>query len=347
MWKQTTKLPAWINLTGTHLPNLTPATQRETEALQEVIGECLFIERIELNGRHLQMYRIKNDPSVGDYLVRWLPSNQYDETIDTYNFSLWLNTQDFLTPYPVIKPFQLKSLNDGLIYGVKYYQHRLLSPIPSDMIELATRLAQFHDILPRHKNHDVWKKNTEKRMRTLSRVRDSLANGEWRSGPDPDRLCEIAKDRSLDFIRDDLPRQSLHGDLNYRNAFVPTVELDQSSLQVMLLDFEDVKHSVLPVVFELALVIERFILVHDLDNETAVTAAQVFLSSYQNKCLHELNLNKVDWVSILQSLNLRSLCVLSLIENQGGDIPEDEWKKFFYLFECVKQQADLWHCIAS
>ncbi len=347
MWKQTTKPPAWVSLTDVCLPKFVPATQEEIDALQEVLGDGLGIERMELGGRHLHMYRVKNYSMGGELLIKWLPSERYDEARETYELSYWLSERGFSTPYPILEPCQLNLYRGGLIYGISYHRHRLLRPTPEDMQALAISLVQIHDILPRHEKYGQWRQNTEKRLSLLASIRNDLANGKLRSGPDPDRLREIASDKRLDFIRNDMSRQSLHGDLNFRNAFVPLLEGDQVNSSIMVLDFEDVKHSVLPVVFELALVIERFIMVHALKNEKIITLARIFLSNYKERCIHRMDLEAVDWVNVIQSLNLRSLCVLSLIESQGGIIPSGEWYKFFYLFDIAERQAELWRRIAG
>ena len=253
---------------------------------------------------------------------------------------------EFLTPCPFGEPLDVEFLGcSGVICSLGYMEHRLLDVSLSDLSGLALSLVKLHETLSCHPDISMWEVNTNRRLDKLSRVRSLIANRKSEFGPNPDLLYRLANNLELDFVRNDLPVQCLHGDMNYRNAFVPEKSQDISSLGIMLFDFEDVSHSVLPLVFELALVIERFITVHDVDYIKAANIARGFLDTYANNFTNTPELSEINWLNVIQSLHLRSLCVLSLIESEEVKVPDEEWNKFFYLFDRANKQSEIWNSL--
>lgn len=341
MWQQVNKLPAWISLSEGSLPNRVPATKEETDWLKKLLNEEILVERIEFAGSHLQMYWAKGGV-FGEFLIKYLPSSKCMASNQAYELAGWLSNKGCLTPLPL----KIVDLNgDGFLHLYKYHIHRLLKPIKSDMCNLSNSLALLHHALNDHPAKASWKDNTQNRLFSLLNIRRLLADGILKVGPRPTILSKIAQNKKLDFVRSDLPYKALHGDMNYRNVFASTKKSGTNPQEVMILDFEDVQHSFLPEVFELALIIERFIMVNDLDDNVSISLAKNFLESYQDSISIEFDIKSIDWLNVIQSLNLRSLCVLSLIESEGGEIPGAEWHKFFDLFKRSQQQAYLWNSL--
>ena len=118
------------------------------------------------------------------------------------------------------------------------------------------------------------------------------------------------------------------------------VSLEVNAGEAVLLDFEDVFHSVLPPAFELLLMIERFVLVPIPADDAAVRLARSLLSGYRpDSSGASLDLGGRRPSDVLRSLSLRSLCVLALGERSGVMIASDEWRKFFALEQSAQQRA--------
>lgn len=347
MWKQTNKLPAWISLTDKSIPVEAIATPEEVNALKDIIGHNFTINRMELDGRHLHIYRAKQNNAgsndKNDIIVKWTCEEGEATAYDVHSIAQWLYEQGVSTPRTLCKPQKAVFLGDrGILCSLDYMEHNLLGVTKADLSALALSLVKLHEVLPSHPSVNIWALNTNNRFNKLSEMRSFLMKGVGEFGPLPQRLYDIANNLKLDFFRKDLPVQCLHGDMNYRNAFVSKNNKSELSVEVTLLDFEDVVHSVLPLEFELALVIERFITVHNISQDNAIDIANCFLSTYTKNCTNTPNFQKVNWLNIIQSLHLRSLCVLSLIESENGKVPDEEWHKFFYLFDRAEQQSHVW-----
>jgi Ser/Thr protein kinase RdoA (MazF antagonist) len=111
----------------------------------------------------------------------------------------------------------------------------------------------------------------------------------------------------------------LHGDLHPGNM----MQVDDT---IYFFDFEDTLHSYLPLVYELALVMERLIFVRHESADEIMKLGQDFIKSYRsNGGLYQFHEKDVYAQS---TLALRSLCVLTLCEIEGNPIHAEEWNKF-------------------
>jgi len=197
-------------------------------------------------------------------------------------------------------------------------------------------VAALHAALARHRAREEWRTHTELRLAELTAIRTGCASGKIAAGPDPDLLRRLASDRSLDFTCQDLQARPLHGDLNPGNVLM----VEEKPL---LLDFEDVFHSYLPVQFELALMVERFVLVRVNDDAIAVDIGRGLLGSYGAEVDTKPQRATTDPVNVLRALALRSLCVLTLAASNGLLVSDREWKKFFQLErQAVERAQTIW-----
>ncbi len=345
MWKQKNREPAWVAITELPHAEFKPAFGAEKQALERFFSPDIVVdlaERLYLGERFLDMYRVRGYDDSNGWLVKWLHPERYHESAKSYCLIQWLIKQDILTPEPAFEPRRVGAVkhvwDQGVLWAVRYHIHRFLRPDPEDLFALGRLLAKFHNALQRHPDRIHWKKETQQRIFCLSRVRTALANGDWTCKVKNRDVREIAEDSTLDFERLDLPRQPLHGDANLTNFLM-------TNRGLMVIDFEDVHHSFLPLEFELAYALERLVMVHPLPDQVMIQLGSALLRGYFNSATTTRSINSEDWVPVIKSLNLRSLCVLALIENQGGHVPQGEWNKFHYLFRRADIQAGIWRSL--
>lgn len=210
------------------------------------------------------------------------------------------------------------------------------------MAKLGTALADLHEILAGHPERKDWARTTRSRLSVLSDTRTMLASGAKIAGPHPDRLRALASRPDLDFCMWDTSRRPLHGDLNRGNLY-----FDADRDAVSLIDFEDVQHSDLPPIFELAFLIERHITAIEPEEKMARDAGQTLWQAYRAGIEPSVatSLRKSGLGKATRSINLRSLCVLALLETEGATIPQEEWQKFFDLFDFAERNDDLYQAI--
>lgn len=221
-------------------------------------------------------------------------------------------------------------MNGHRLWLYPYHEGRSPSPCNEDMAAIGSELGRLHRVLCRHPSAAKWQVRTAARMARLSAVRLALADGTLVAGPDPALLQRIARDWSIDFMPDRYGGTGectpLHGDLNIHNIF-----LDNRGCT--FLDFEDVFHSLLPPIFDLAMLSQRVALVGP-----SLTAVQplsaVLFDAYEKEAHYRPMLEQVP--EALRGLALRALCILA--ENDPSAFHYQEWQKFFWLLTHAESQ---------
>jgi Ser/Thr protein kinase RdoA (MazF antagonist) len=166
-------------------------------------------------------------------------------------------------------------------------------------------------------------------------VRADVAEGRLITRVDPAAVRSICRS-GADFSSTDA-RQPLHGDLHLSNILMPV----GGDAKPIFIDFEEVGHSVLPARFELALFIERAVLVREPDDARAAALADSFLSAYFAGDDNAARLFKSRAVETLQALAARSLCVLADMERNGLEVDDAEWMKFVELYAQASRRAQV------
>ncbi len=214
--------------------------------------------------------------------------------------------------------------SDGrVLWSYPFFEGQPPRPEPAQLAAIGLALGRVHRALADAPERDHWRRRTDARIAALQQVRQALAEGRLRAGTEPDRLAALAANPAISFAPEDHPgrRTPLHGDLNLFNMLM-------ADGQCLFLDWEDVVHSVLPPVFDLATVFERVALV-----EPGAPAAPPLLAALLD-AYHESSGTEVPPTAVapaLRGLALRSLCTLAASDPEGAD--HREWRKFFFLLD--------------
>jgi len=286
------------------------------------------------------MYRL--DAKAGpSFLLKLVDSEKQEGVLRAEGIAKWLVEQGLDLPAP-LPGFPRETLEGDVAILLPFVSGQRVEPSISDMRAVGKSLGAFHHSLVRHPDHVSWCAFTDARLSELNAVRVHLSGKNDVKPQYAKRLSELAADRSLDFRFKAIPRRPLHGDLNPGNILMV-------GDRAVLLDFEDVFHSVLPVAFDLALVLERLVLVKVADEQLAIDLGRAFMFEYSRSggsFVDVAALSAQEWTSVLRSLALRSLCTLALGEESGIQVETVEWEKFFYLEQLATGKGHLIECMA-
>jgi len=218
------------------------------------------------------------------------------------------------------------ALPDGRqLWGYPYHFGRAPAPTEQDLMAVGGALGRLHQRLAEHPHKKKWLQNTDHRLARLTALRHSLAQGKILAGPHPDKLQRLASDTCIHFEPqhhgEAACRTALHGDLNLFNMLM-------ADGHCTFLDFEDVFHSVMPPVFDLATVFERVVVVEgaSVNGDRLLTA---LLGAYEETSGIRVDPRQV--APALRGLALRALCTLAGSDPAGHD--DKEWRKFFHLMD--------------
>jgi Ser/Thr protein kinase RdoA (MazF antagonist) len=325
--------PAWSGLAPA-LPEPVEISAAEAEEVLRAFGLSGQLTGLRLGGGNVEHYRLQ-PPSGPPLFLKLVGPGQRDIAKRAEALARWLAGKG-LAVSAQLDGFPRRTSDGQMALAAPFIEGRRIRADEHDLRLLGETIAGLHLLLASHPDRPAWKLATRARLDTLTNVRADLSSGSLRCGPEPNRLRELAADMTAEFDLGSVETAALHGDLNSGNVLV-----DVASGRHVLLDFEDVLHSVLPPIFELLLVIERFVLVPIEDDETALTRSHALLDAYRRSGGRQLSAHGRAPAAVLRGLALRSLCVLAYGEAAGIGTPDDEWRKFLVLEERARQRAPL------
>lgn len=217
-------------------------------------------------------------------------------------------------------------LSQDLLYGRNAHADQ------ADMKRLGTLLARLHSQLIKLSDTAAIRKASQQRDRTLAEARDDqalLTKLDYRA--DEVRACIAEQDPTLPSDH----AQPLHGDLNLGNLLF--VEPDGRPI---LLDFEDSLHNWHSPKMDLAMALERFVLVRCSNDVQALTLGRALFDGYRQVG------GQLDWSTgelgeTLRTLSVRALLLLAQRHAELQPVAETEWDKFLLLIEQTRQRDQL------
>lgn len=315
--------PAWTSL-APGLPDEAPADDALARQIGAVLGSEGVLHALQYGGRPSGHFRFDALDGRRTFL-KLVPEERCRTLRQADAVADWLGRRGVAAIGPV-RGFPRRLASGQWLFAYPYHDGRRFAAEADDVRRLGEALARLHRALADHPQRAAWDRATRRRLAGLQELRGRLASGRLSAGPCPDELAALAADAELDFVRPDLPRTPLHGDLNAGNVLC-----DRATGRPVLLDFEDVFHSVLPPLFELALAAQRFVLVPVAGRRPGEALVAQLLHAYEAALGRDAGVCPADLPAAMRSLSLRSLCVLADCQQRGIAIDESEWRKFFYL----------------
>ena len=128
--------------------------------------------------------------------------------------------------------------------------------------------------------------------------------------------------------------QLIHGDLNYGNVLI-----DKETKKPIIIDFEDATSAWLSPLYDLALVLQRFILMSK--RQDKFQSADSLIKGY----LTENKLNRLvkssTLIKILELISVRPLLIISILPMNQRNLYLDEIEKFIELYKKTQADKDL------
>lgn len=309
------KNPTWQTL-NPGLPTFIPVDTVKAMALQSKANIFGTVYQASFDDQPSSFYLIKAEQNQMHYFIKCFDAEHSEHYHQAEKIALWLQSQKVMANAALNK-----QSSDCFIYPF-LDGHRLLSTSKA-LKSLACSLSGMHEALRACPFQVQIQDRTNYRINLLNEIREEIANGKLKVGPFPNYVKTLAQNERLNFTQG-AHAQVLHGDLHPGNI----MQVDDN---IYFFDFEDTLHSYLPVVYELALVMERLIFVRYDSEDEIKQLGQEFIQSYlSNGGLYQYHETDVYAQS---TLALRSLCVLTLCEIEGNIINEEEWYKFRNLSE--------------
>lgn len=317
------KNPTWAGLYPKK-PEFTPIQDDIAQALLAVLNVSgqVYSVTFDRENCHHYVIRLKQEQI---FYIKLIEMESMSHQAEADQIAKWTKRQGL----NVCETLFIKEMSVGMkkwaLFAYPYIKGRPFFESQQEISVLAQAVSKLHIVLKDHPDSYVWQENTLARFSVLEDIRVQLAAGQHDVGVSTKAVVALANRVDLDIFREPELSQCLHGDLNPGNIIFSDNE------QVYFFDFEDVHHSYLPVITELAYVLERFILVRIESANEAVALGTLFLKNYRIN--GDFFYTPTRHNKLLEMLILKSICTLIYCREQGFNVIRQEWDKFFMLLK--------------
>jgi len=240
-------------------------------------------------------YRFKNKDR--EYFIKIVNTEEHNQLCKSIDISIELCRINIPT-FTLIDNFP-KRFNENLFLHIyPFIESRFLRCTESDIKLVSKELSKLHKALKTIKYSNKIEKSTYKRELFLKK--DLNKKIEFLKGIDLTASNYLSKYKNILFKKF-ANKQVTHGDLNYHNII-----FDTKNNTLVLLDFESTAYSYFSPLFDIAKVLERFVLLRNIDDASKASLAKVFISQLSYK-----SFNQNDLYDMLLFISLHSLLILT------------------------------------
>ena len=318
--------PAFKGLRPSY-PAYTKVLGPEFAEFAEGLEDGVLFGPAEPNCGDLRYFLHRGESGISTFL-KLVPHEHFARQCAADDFARWVSDQGVNAC--VRRPSYPKFTRSGnVLFAYPYLPARFATTSVSDLRNLAISLAAMHRALALLPDTASIQSDSAKRMDLLERRIKHIDQQSSSPGSYTQRLKAIfhVEDGLSALINGAELHQATHGDLVFGNILFPIEEGMPT-----ILDFEDTQISWMPPGLDLALAIERFILLPVVDDNEALRLGREFLDAYSKTSPEAGEVARFPLHDYLRFLSLRSLATLAELEAIGIPVTIGEWEKFFWLY---------------
>lgn len=309
-------------------PEFMPLDRSEPSLLLSCVGSGRLLGRRGAD-TGIDGYYLHQSENGDTTFLKVVPTDHAKRQAAADAVASWVAHFGVRTPIP-LPGFPRMMGNDHTVFAYQYIVSRFANTTVSDLSQIGTSLAIMHAALAQYPDSTEVQRTSAIRTAMLTNRRNIVCSGLHSAGPKPARLREIfEREMALFSLLEDAPEhQPLHGDLVYGNILFP-----MKDGAPVLLDFEDTLISWLPIDIDIALALERFILLPEQDDDMALVLGRGMLRAYGEARGKDSGFLAHPLSDSLRLLSVRALATLAEMEAQGSTVNIAEWEKFFNLYQ--------------
>ena len=266
--------------------------------------------------------------------IKILPDESGESQNNAEQIASWLKHAGLVVNC-VRDGFPKKMAEHGLwIFTYDYIDYEFSNRSEKQLYSIGKAMGHMHSLMREHPvRENVRTRGTEKNQilfEQLNKIRLGKVNLNF-----PKSAIGVIKetgDSDYQFLT--LGAQMIHGDMNYGNVLV-----NKLNDQPIIIDFEDATTAWLSPLYDLAFVIQRFVLLHRSQDRYKLASAIIKGYLTQNTLTNSGRPSAL--FIMLKMISVRSLLVLSMLPEEDQKLYLDEVDKFVDLYRRAQDDSDL------
>jgi Ser/Thr protein kinase RdoA (MazF antagonist) len=317
------RTPAWSAL-NPGPPSFSRIDDRRRDLLRAAVGERADVWKMGADDGTLGgFYRLD---AVEPLFLKVVPGDHLERQSRAADVARHVAGHDVATPVPL--DAYPRNLVDGYaLFAFPYLDARFATSSLDDLQAIGALLARLHLALSDAPRGAEVSERSSRRDAYLEELRRRVVEGR---GLLPEFHDVLSAGTTV--MPEAGPPQAIHGDLNVANVMFPL-----AGGGPLILDFEDCAHSWHAPLLDVAMALERFVLVRTDDEDDTVKRCEGLLEGYRE--IAPLVIPPGSLVAILTALSSRAMVLLAALESAGQWVAPDEWDKFCFLTGLARRRA--------
>lgn len=301
-------------------------TQYEVGILQDYLC-CDTKDSLQKRGdaQHKSLVGYYRSISSDSAFIKVLPSVNSETLINAEKISSWLYHSGLSINHSRAGfPKKIEG-HDLWIFAYDYIDYDFSSGSVDQLYFIGKELGRMHRLLKEYPDREnVRVRGVKKNQFLLEQIKKVRMGAAGLNFP-KSAIELIQKTGESEYQMLTLSAQMIHGDMNYGNVLFNKV-----NNQPVIIDFEDATASWLSPLYDLAFVIQRFVLLDKIKDRFELASALIKGYASQNKVVESKQPNAL--FIMIKMISIRSLLVLSSLPDEEQIMYSDEVEKFIDLY---------------
>jgi len=257
--------------------------------------------------------------------IKVLDRNSSKLQLSAEKINLWLEKSK-LSVSCAIDNYPKKYAGDDLwIYVYDYIEHNFFSGDEKDLFFVGRELGKMHVLMQKYPLVSEVSVNGKKKNTELFAQLNKIRSNKLFQTLLPASAIELIKNTTdKEFQTLFHCSQMIHGDMNLGNVIFKA-----GSSQPIFIDFEDSITAWMSPLYDVAFVLQRFVLSNNFENK--VRLALSFVKGYSSQFNLKSIVSNGDLLVVLRMISIRSLLLLSMLPNEKQSTFLKEIDKFVNL----------------
>jgi hypothetical protein len=309
-------------------PTIEPLEPLQARTILDALGASGTIERFSLRHHYPQGYYRFTSSDNRILFLKIVANDKLDRYRNADTLARWV-TKFGVSTSLISAGFPKAMGEDFQILGHDFMSARYGNAAPDDLKRLGVALARLHRAMRDFPDTEGARADSRSRADLLQKWCERARGGKDLPGPDRQRIAAVLANGQARIPRADA--QMIHGDLNRGNI------LFCDDGQVAIIDYETALSSWGDPALDLAVVLQRFVLVPvSEDSEIRKLARALFDAYKDNGGWHSSS--GEDVMADLNWISARNIALLCEITALGNNVSESEWEKQLMLGELTQSR---------
>jgi fructosamine-3-kinase len=211
------------------------------------------------------------------------------------------------------------------VFLYEYIEHEFFDGSEQSIYCIGKELGKMHKVMKNYPQLEKIHKKGVSKNQFLAKQLEDIKNGLIYPAFSTNAINIIKNTSNIEFLSITKNSQVIHGDMNFGNII-----FKKESRTPIIIDFEDTSSAWMSPLYDIAFIIQRFILQYQVTDKSKLTS--LLIDGYKSQVKLSNIINKGSLYAALKMISIRSLLLISTLNLNEQNQLETEVSKFVDLY---------------